>query len=109
VAEIRSASVGGAVAGGVLLPEPEGPWHFTWPDVVAKSVGDLTAAWARSRANPDAEPDDADEEYPGFQSPATAVPSAPAPKSATPTATGGNAWLLLAVVGGLFLVPKLLR
>jgi len=108
-AQMRSASVGGAVAGGVLLAEPEGPWHFTWPDVVAKTASDLVNGYFRSRANPDAEPDDDEEEYPGFMPPMATVPT-PGGSRATPLRTGGNGtWLLIALVAGIFLLPKLLR
>jgi len=109
-AEIRSASVGGAVGGGVLLPEAEGPGYTTWPDTVARSVEAIANAWARSRQNPDAESDDEDDEYPGFQTP-TGAPPMPGAAPAMPPATGfgGSAYLLLAAVAGVFLLPKLLR
>jgi hypothetical protein len=92
-------------AGGVLLAEPEGPWHLTWPDTVQKLGSDLINGYFRSRGNPDAEPDDEDDEYPGFRTPAQAPPG-PGAKPASPVAMGIPPWLLLAAVAGFFLLRR---
>jgi hypothetical protein len=39
--QIVSASVGGATAGGVVIPEPVGAAYATWPDLVKKEVADI--------------------------------------------------------------------
>lgn len=41
--QIVSANVGGALAGGVVLPVPAGPAYATWPDLFKKEVGDIFA------------------------------------------------------------------
>lgn len=92
---IVSAPVGGAVAGQIVIPEAQGPWHFTWPDVIAKTAGDLVQGYFDSRDRPDGDDED--------DRPAMPAPIAPA---AAPMA-GGNGipwlWILVAVGVALFL------
>lgn len=100
MAEIRSATVGGVSAGGILLPEPEGPWHFTWPDVVSKTLDDVLKAYQTRRGHPDGE-DEGDDEYPTV-TPTPSTPRIPAVPTSAPVQFAGislSPWLLLGIVG----------
>src|SRR5262245_29467029 len=108
MAEIRSATVGGVSAGGVLLPEPEGPWHFTWPDVVAKTAEDLIDAWKQRRGSPDGE--DEGDEYPTVTKPPSA-PDVPKVPTSAPVQLAGVTFspMLIMLIVGVFLAIKFLR
>jgi hypothetical protein len=43
MAEIVSANVGGAVAGGAVIPQPVAAGYATWPDIVKKETADVFA------------------------------------------------------------------
>ena len=101
MANIVSAPVGGAVAGQVVIPEPAGAWHFTWPDVVAKTAGDLISGYFDSVRNPDGADEEAD--YPRGPSPKATAPANSAP---APMLAGGGALLLAAAAVVVFLVIR---
>lgn len=58
--EIVSANVGGAVAGGIVLPQPIAAGYATWPDIFKKETSDIFAILnERIRAGGE-DPDDYD-------------------------------------------------
>lgn len=56
--QIVSASVGGATAGGVVIPVPVGAAYATWPDLLKKEVSDIFAIFNDRLARGGEDPDD---------------------------------------------------